>query len=98
MNCSVPLERFGPENFPIGVTYCCGHSEEGGVQRNGDYVVGASSLRFRWGSFWGSGFRFGIIDQHGDCGDGELGMRALVIASRLNKIIHIDVFNEKRIL
>ena len=34
------------------------------------------------GEFFGAGgFRFGMIDQHGDCGDGELGMRALVIAS-----------------
>ena len=48
----------------------------------GDDVSAASSLRFRWGVFWGhGGFRFGMIDQHGDCGDEELGMRALVIAS-----------------
>ena len=46
------------------------------------------------GEFLGSGFRFGIIDQHGVCGDGELGTRALVIASCLNTINNIDLFNE----
>ena len=62
----------------------------------GDDVSAASSLRFRWGVFWDRGFRFGMIDQHGDYGDGKLGMRALVISSRLNRIIHVDLFNEKR--
>ena len=49
------------------------------------------------GEFWGSRFRFWIIDQQGDCGDGELGMRALVIAIRLNTIIHFDLFNKNEI-
>ena len=50
------------------------------------------------GEFLGSEFRFWIIDQHGDCGEGELGMRALVIAIRLNRITHVDLFNKKEIL
>ena len=49
------------------------------------------------GEFLGSGFRFWIIDQHGDCGDGELGMRALVIAIRLNGITHVDLLNKNEI-
>lgn len=88
----------GPENFPVGVTNCCGHSKKGWCSEKMEIMLlVASSLRFRWGVFWGGGFRFGIIDQHGVCGDGELGMRALVIARRLNRINNVDLFNKNEI-